>query len=57
VAHETQTRFFTWSFAEEPGVGVGGRGVRGVLTALAMEIVRTIAAGSRRLTCNSLDLI
>src|SRR5262249_55765498 len=30
VAHETQTRFFAWSFAEEPGVGVGGRGVRGV---------------------------
>jgi hypothetical protein len=47
VAHETQTHFFAWSFAEEPGVGVGGRGVRGVPAALAMEIVRTIAAVSR----------
>src|SRR5262249_9600728 len=50
VADESETRFFAWSFAEEPGGGVGGRGVRGVLAALAMEIVRTIAAGSRRLT-------
>jgi hypothetical protein len=26
VAHETEPRLFAWSFAEETGVGVGGRG-------------------------------
>ena len=49
VAHETQPRFFAGSFAEEPGVRVGGGSVRIIAAALAMEVALTISPRARRL--------
>jgi hypothetical protein len=49
VAQETQPRFFARALAEETGVGVGGRGVRLILPALAVEVAFGVAPRARRL--------
>jgi hypothetical protein len=49
VAQETQPRLFARALAEETGVGVGGRGVRLILPALAVEVAFGVAPRARRL--------
>ena len=49
VTQETQPLFFARALAEEAGVGVGGRGVRLILPALAVEVAFGVAPRARRL--------
>src|SRR6201985_2410566 len=49
VAHENQPRLLAGSFAVETSVGVGGRDMRVILAALAVEVARTVAARAGRL--------
>ena len=48
VAHEAQLRFLARSFAEQPGVGIGGRGMRVVAAPLAMEVALAVAPRAGR---------
>src|SRR6516164_10677363 len=43
MAHKTQPRFFAGSLAKEPGIGIGGRGMRVVAAALATKVALAIA--------------
>ena len=38
-----QPGFLAWPFAEQPGVGISGRGVRVVLAPLAVKIALAVA--------------
>jgi hypothetical protein len=44
MAHEREPRLLARSLAEQPGVGIGGRGVRVVAAALAVKIALAVAA-------------
>jgi hypothetical protein len=51
VAHEAELRFLATPLAQQPRLGIGGRGVRGVAAPLAVEVALGIApAAGRRLS-------
>lgn len=46
----TELRRLARRFAEQPGIGIGGRGVRRIAPLLAMKVALAMAAGRGRLT-------
>src|SRR5215469_4250343 len=48
MAHEAEFRLLATAFAVEPGIGIGGRGVRVVAALLAVKVLLPVAARIRR---------
>jgi len=47
MPHVAELGLFAGGFAEQPGIGVGGRGMRIVPALLAMEVALRIAPAAR----------